>query len=223
MAPNGGLTGPRAGAAPGTARQLIVLLHGYGADGNDLIGLADPYGMAVPTAAFVAPHAPEPCVINPMGRQWFPIPSLDGSAEAAAAHSFGIAVEQLNQFLDAEMDRFDLAASEVALVGFSQGTMMALHVGLRRDSELAGIVGYSGRLLVPERLAGEVRSKPPVLLVHGDVDDLVPVTAVREAADALAAAGVSVTWHISRGTGHGIAPDGLELGRDFLLTRFGVD
>ncbi len=210
------IDGPRAGSRPGGAETLVVLLHGYGADGNDLIGLAGPLGKMLGDAAFVSPHAPESCAVNSGGRQWFPIPWIDGSSEAAMGRSFAAAQDGLNGFLDRELERFSLPASRLALVGFSQGTMMALHVGMRRTEPFACIVGYSGRLLLPERLAKEIRCRPPVLLLHGDADEMVPVDSVHEAASALGGLDVPVRWHVSPGVGHGIDEVGSRLGSQFL-------
>ena len=214
------LTGPRAGAKPSVARRLVVFLHGYGADGHDLIGLSEVFGSALPETAFVAPDGPEVCAVNPGGRQWFPIPSFDGTSESAMARSFEATVSKLHKFLDEEAVRYSFSVDQIALVGFSQGTMMSLHVGLRRDEAVAGIIGFSGRLLVPERLAADIRVRPEVLLVHGDADEMIPVEAIHEARAALAEAEVPVRWHISAGMGHGIAPDGIALGREFLRDRF---
>ena len=211
------IDGPRAGARPGSADALVVFLHGYGADGNDLIGLAGPLEKVLKDTAFVSPHAPESCAVNPGGRQWFPIPWLDGSSEFAMGRSFAAAQDCLNGFLDSEMERHGLPASRVALAGFSQGTMMALQVGLRRTESFACIVGYSGRLLFPERLATEIRSRPPMLLCHGDADEMVPVESLREATAALGTENVPVRWHISPGLGHGIDDAGLQLGSRFLV------
>jgi phospholipase/carboxylesterase len=215
------LTGPERPAASGAADSTVILLHGYGADGNDLIGLAEPLGSHLPNARFVAPNAPEPCRNNPFGYQWFPIPWLDGSSEAeamtAAARSFAL----LDDYLDAVAR--ETPPARTAIVGFSQGTMMALHVALRRAEPVARIVGFSGRLLMPERLPGEIVAKPPVLLIHGDQDEMVPPSSMAEAADALAAAGVSTYTHVSRGIGHGIAPDGLGLALAFLREKLGVE
>ncbi len=211
-----GLDYGRKGPAPGTARRLVVLLHGYGADGADLLGLADVLGPHLPDAAFVAPNAPERCAINPMGYQWFPIPWIDGTAPEAAgasmARSFGI----LDRFLDEVAAAEGLGGAHTALVGFSQGTMMALHVGPRRADPPACIVGFSGRLLAPERLAEEAKARMPVLLVHGDADEVVPYASLAEAQAALEEAGFPVRTHTSRGMGHGIAPDGLAVALAFL-------
>jgi len=211
------IDGPRRPAASGQTRKLVVLLHGYGADGNDLIGLAPYFARAMPDAAFVSPHAPEPCAGSPSGRQWWGIRSFDAEERLRGAQR---AAPGLDRFLDDELKRHRLSEADVALVGFSQGTMMALHVGLRRAKPVAGILGFSGALVAPETLRAEVRSRPPVLLIHGEADDLLPVDSLFEAAQGLAAAGVAAQWHISPGVGHSIAQDGLDLGADFLARAF---
>lgn len=193
---------------PDKAGSVIVFLHGYGADGADLLGLAEPLGHYLPDTAFYAPNAPEPCRNNPFGFQWFPIPWLDGSTEAQARASMEKSVEDVNVFLDGVLAREGLGADRMVVVGFSQGTMMALHILPRRDRAVAGIVGFSGRLLAPELLA-EVKVRPPVLLVHGDQDQMVPFADMGLAERALSGAGFTVGTHAMRGTGHGISPDGL--------------
>jgi len=197
----------------GPARKLVVFLHGYGADGNDLIDLGRMFAPLIPDAAFVSPHAPDPCDQSPMGRQWFPLALGD-------LHAYWRGVEHaapaLQTFLDAELARYALSDRDLALVGFSQGTMMALHVGLRRNGPVAGIVGYSGLLAGPEHLADPGVHRPPVLLVHGDADPIIPVMALQAAVQSLGGAGVLVEWHVSRGLAHGIDEDGLRLGADFL-------
>lgn len=210
------LTGPRRPAASGTADALVVLVHGYGADGNDLIGLADPLAPHLPNVAFVSPNAPQRCTNNPMGYQWFPIPWLDGSSEEAARAGMAEAVIQLDAYLDAAIAAEGVTPDRTILVGFSQGTMMSLHVGPRRTETLGGIVGFSGRLLEGDRIEAEAISKPPVLLIHGDQDDVVPPASLPEAADGLTKAGFTVYTHVSEGTGHGIAPDGLSLALQFI-------
>ena len=216
------LTGPERPAATGPADSIVVFLHGYGADGNDLIGLAEPLAPYLPRTRFVAPNAPDRCPGNPTGFQWFPIPWLDGSPEAvaraAAARSFGL----LDRWLD-DLAGQGIAADRIILVGFSQGTMMALHVGLRRRQPFAGIVGFSGRLLEPERLAAEIGAPCPVLLIHGDQDPVVPFASLGEAAEALAAAGVETATHVSPGLGHGIGPDGLGIALGFIRDRLGIE
>jgi phospholipase/carboxylesterase len=201
---------PTSGRPP---RQLVVLLHGYGADGEDLIGLAPYVARLLPEAAFLSPHAPERCAMQPMGRQWWGIETFSPDERLAGAKR---AAPVLDAFIDAELERYGLDESRLALVGFSQGTMMALHVGLRRERQLACIVGYSGALVAPDRLPQEIRSKPPVLLVHGDRDELLLPDSTLEAVQGLSTAGVNVEWHFSQGAGHTIAQDGLDLGAAYL-------
>ncbi|SNR97179.1 alpha/beta hydrolase [Antarctobacter heliothermus] len=206
----------------GELRSCVVFLHGYGANGADLLGLADPLGEHLPDTLFVSPDAPEACSGAPMGFQWFPIPWIDGSSEEESMAGMARSVDDLNAFLDALMVDEDLLPEQVALLGFSQGTMMSLHVGPRREEELAGIVGFSGRLLAPELLADEVVSRPPVLLIHGDQDDVVPVQSLPQAAEALQEAGFKEVFaHIMEGTAHGIAPDGLGVALAFLRDKCG--
>lgn len=216
------LDGPRLEPRSGTAKQLVVFVHGYGADGNDLIDIGRAWQNLLPDAAFVSPHAPHPCGQAPTGREWFPLTMRDpgerwrGVNEAAPA---------FNAFLDAELARRRLPPSALALVGFSQGTMMSLHVGLRRAVPPKAIIGYSGMLVVPEgvdpeKFAAEIKSRPPVLLVHGDQDQLIPVQALLHAAQGLAALEVPVQWHISPGVGHGIDQEGLRHGGEFLAKAF---
>ncbi len=199
---------------------MVVFLHGYGADGADLLGLADPLAPHLPDTVFLAPDAPEHCAGNPFGRQWFPIPWLDGSSEAAAAAGLAASADDLNAFLDARLADAALQPGRLALVGFSQGTMMALHVAPRRAAAVACVVGFSGRLLHPERLAAEARAKPPVLLLHGDQDNVVPFADLGRAGRALVAAGFATHAHVMKGTAHGIAPDGLSVALGFLRDAF---
>jgi phospholipase/carboxylesterase len=206
-------------AASGRTESLLVFLHGYGADGADLLGLADVLGPHLPGTAFVAPDAPEPCRGAPMGRQWFPIPWLDGSSEAAARQGLMAAAADLDAFLDARLAEAGLAPAALALFGFSQGAMMALQVAPRRAEPVAAVVACSGRLLAPERLAAEVRVRPPVLLMHGDADPVVPFADMAAAGRALDAAGIDTHGHVMRGTGHGIAPDGIGAALAFLRPR----
>jgi phospholipase/carboxylesterase len=205
------LSGPRLPPLRGKATHLVVLCHGYGADGNDLIGLAPHWQRALPTVAFAAPNAPERCAGSPMGYQWFAISRLD---PAEARRGVESAADLLNGFLDAELARLELPHDRLALVGFSQGTMMSLHVGLRRAVKPACIIGYSGML------AGEAppatADTPPVLLIHGDADPMIPVQALFAGAGTLGESGVAVQWHISHGLGHSIDETGLGLGGNFL-------
>jgi phospholipase/carboxylesterase len=206
----------------GETRSCVVFLHGYGANGADLLGLADPLGEHLPDTLFVAPDAPESCAGAPFGFQWFPIPWIDGSSEEESMAGMARAIDDLNAFLDALMVDEDLMPEQVCLFGFSQGTMMSLHVGPRREDELAGIVGFSGRLMTPELLAEETQSRPPILLVHGDMDDVVPVQSLPQAAEALQEAGFKEVYaHIMKGTAHGIAPDGLSVALAFIRDKCG--
>jgi len=204
---------------PRKADSVVVFLHGYGADGADLLGLADPLAPHLPGTAFYAPDAPEACANNPRGYQWFPIPWMDGSSEAQAQASAAESFQDINAFLDKVLADEGLAADRLALVGFSQGTMMALAVAPQRDREIAGVVGFSGRLLDPEG-AGRARVRPPVLLVHGDQDPVVPFDSMEIAGKALQDAGFTVYAHVMKGTGHGISPDGLSVALAFLKERF---
>jgi len=213
----------RAGAAKGKARRLVIFLHGYGANGADLLGLADPLAPHMPDTAFLAPDAPESCAGVPFGYQWFPIPWIDGSSEEQSEAGMLRAVDDLNAWLGSVSADEGVGPERTVLFGFSQGTMMALHVGPRRSPPYAGIVGFSGRLLRPELLEDEAESRPPVLLVHGDADEVVPVQSLPEAGNALSAAGFEVFAHVMKGTGHGIAPDGLSVALAFMRERLGID
>ena len=178
------LDGPRIEPRAGLAKQLVVFLHGYGADGNDLIEIGRAWQGMLPDAAFVSPHAPRPCGQAQVGREWFPLTFREPNERWVGVQA---AAPELDAFLDAELKRCKLPPSALALVGFSQGTMMALHTGLRRATAPAAIVGYSGMLVVPENVdpdtfAAEIVSRPPVLLVHGDEDQLIPVQALFHAA-----------------------------------------
>ncbi len=219
-----GLSGPSLEPRSGKARRLVVFLHGYGADGNDLIEIGRAWQPLLPDTAFMSPHAPEPCGQAPMGRQWFGLTFRDPDERWVGVNK---AAPGLNAFLDAELQRRQLPPDALALVGFSQGTMMSLHAGLRRAVAPAAIVGYSGMFVLPgdgpaEQVAGDIVSRPPVLLIHGDHDDLIPVQALFHAASSLSTLGVPVEWHISQGIGHGIDPEGLRHGGEFLARRFGL-
>lgn len=217
------LNAVRREAKSGETRSVVVFLHGYGANGPDLLGLADPLAEHLPDTLFVAPDAPENVSGMPNGFQWFPIPWIDGSSEEESMRGMDSAVQDLNAFLDALMVDEDVLPEQVVLFGFSQGTMMALHVAPRREDEVAGVVAFSGRLLSPELLADEAVVKPPVLLVHGDQDDVVPPQSLPEAAEALEAAGwQDVYAHVMKGTGHGIAPDGLSVALAFMRDKLGL-
>lgn len=212
----------RKGAERGQARRIVVFVHGYGADGADLLGLADPLAPHLPDTAFFAPDAPEPCAGTAFGRQWFPIPWLDGSSRESAHEGLVRAAVDLNGFLDQRLADEGLTPAELALVGFSQGAMMSLHVAPRRAAAIAGVVSISGRLLEPELLVAETVVRPPVLVIHGDQDPVVPFEDMALAGNALLAAGFETYGHVMKGTGHGIAPDGLGVALQFLRDRFGL-
>lgn len=210
------LDGPRAQPqSGGPARHLVVLLHGLGADGDDLIQLTPYLGQALPDAAFVSPHAPEACDMAPFGRQWF---SLQDQSPAALEAGTRRAAPVLDAFLDAELTAHGLSADRLALLGFSQGGMMALHVGLRRSAAPACICAFSAALPGGERLADEIQGRPPVLLVHGEADEIIPVQALGAAEAALNASGVPVTSERRPGMGHGIDERGIQLAVEMLRT-----
>lgn len=224
------LTGPRLDPRGGPPKQLVVFLHGYGADGNDLIELGQQWRKLLPEASFISPHAPDRCTASPMGRQWFPLSQRPPDDPRGADERWlgaQSARPGIDAFLDAELARLGLDDSKLALIGFSQGAMMALHVGLRRPRAPAAIIGYSGLLVGPEHLS-EAQARdakgqtPPILLIHGDQDPLIPLDAMFIAANDLAAADFPNQWHLSMGVGHGIDGGGLKHGGLFLAKNFGL-
>ncbi|MFN3462531.1 MAG: alpha/beta hydrolase [Terricaulis sp.] len=201
---------PKRGGKPDS---LVIFLHGYGSNGADLISLAPYWADLLPGAAFVSPNAIEPVPMAPGGYQWFPISNLDPHLMEQGAKT---AAQSVDRFIDRELEKYGLTPDRLALVGFSQGTMMALHVGLRREQQIGAILGFSGVLVGGRNLKEHMRSKPPVLLIHGDRDPTIPIPAMFDSAEALAAADHGAQWHISYGIPHSIGPDGLELGGEFL-------
>ncbi len=203
---------PRSGGAPDS---LVVLLHGYGADGRDLIDIGAAWAERLPGAAFVAPHAPDPCGQAPVGRQWFPLAQMDLKEMARGVE---MAAPGITRFLAAELERLALPARRLALVGFSQGSMMALQVALDMAQAPGAVVAYSG--LWAGAATGKARAQggpvPPVLLLHGTEDEVIPADALFASAYGLAAAGVPAEWHLSPGLGHGIDEEGLAIGEDFI-------
>jgi len=213
------IDGPRVAPASGAApTSMVILLHGYGSNGEDLIGLVPYWRDALPGTVFLSPNAPEVCPGAFGGYQWWAISNLDRSARAAGAAR---AAPVLDAFIDAQLARYGLSEDRLALVGFSQGTMMALQVGPRRRRALAGIVGYSGMLADEAGLAEAGLTKPPILLVHGDADPMIPIAAFHQAKAALAGHGFAVESHVSRGLGHSIDAAGLQLGERFLARVLG--
>jgi phospholipase/carboxylesterase len=203
------IDGPRVAPASGReARSIVILAHGYGSNGEDLIGLAPHWRAALPDTVFVAPDAPEPCPGAPGGYQWWPVMNADRTAGVRGAATI------LDAFIDTELARYGLTEDRLALVGFSQGTMLALYVAPRRERQLAGVVGYSGMLIDAD--GADLRTRPPILLVHGDSDPMVPVAAFHNAEAALGRLGFDLSSHVSRGLGHSIDMDGLALGGAFL-------
>ena len=211
------LNGPALAPASGVVKRLVIFLHGYGADGNDLLSLAEM--MELPDTQFISPHAPFPCEMSPFGRQWFsladraPGPMLAGAMTAAPI---------LNAFIDAQMARYSLQANQVALIGFSQGSMMAMYAALRRPDTVAGIVAYSGALIGGDLLGGEATAKPPICLIHGTADEVVPFVAMQAAERQLTAAGIRIEAYARPRLGHGIDPEGIEFASAFLKKVFGV-
>ena len=204
---------PRSGRMP---RQAVVLLHGYGADGRDLIGLGQHWGALMPDALFVAPDAPQRCADNPLGYQWFPL-DLQRTISSVVAGA-PAAREAILGFLRDLWTQTGLTAGDTFLVGFSQGGMMALHAGLSVGEPVLGIVSFSGALVPPEGFGQGHLPKPPVCLVHGDMDQVVDPRLSQEAAIALQAQGYDVTCYCSKGTAHGISPDGLDFATDFMMS-----
>lgn len=215
------LNAHRKPAANGTTGRVMVFLHGYGADGADLFGLADALAPAMPDTVFLAPDAPEPCAVNPMGRQWFGIPHMDGTNAVQAATSMAASTDALSSFLDGVIADEGIPPEKLILFGFSQGTMMSLHHAPKRPEPIGAILGFSGRLIGPDTWAAEVKSRMPVFLTHGDADPVVPFAEMAAAEAALKAADFTVETHVMPGTPHGIAPDGLQAAFDF-LQRHGI-
>ena len=207
---NGSSLQPLAGGSP---KQIVLLLHGYGSNGADLISLAPHWQQTVPEALFLAPNAPQRCGGAGAGYQWWPLWALTPQALASGAAS---AAPALNAFIDRKLTQYGLADAQLAIVGFSQGTMMALHIGLRREKQIAGILGYSGMLTGAAELAHQQITKPPVLLVHGSADPVVPVSALHAAEAALRRLNIEVSTHVSPGLGHSVDSVGLRLGAEFV-------
>jgi phospholipase/carboxylesterase len=221
LALDGPSFGPAAGGAP---QHLVILLHGWGADGNDLIGLAPALAPVLPHAEFLSPDAPFPCEAG-FGRQWFSLgdrsPQGDMSEPVMTARLAAVA-PALDAFIDAELEKRRLGGDKLALVGFSQGTMAALYVGLRRANGPAGVLGYSGHLVAAAALAEDARNRPEILLVHGELDDILPVAATRYAERALKQLGYKATAVYRPNLGHAIDEEGLRRGSAFLRRVLGA-
>jgi phospholipase/carboxylesterase len=213
---NGASLQPLSGTTP---KQILLLLHGFGSSGSDMITLAQAWQQSLPDALFLAPHAPQRCGLG-AGYQWWSLSDITPQALAAGAAQAGPAI---HAFIDRKLQQYGLSDAELAIVGFSQGTMMALHVGLRRPRQVAAIVGYSGMLTGATELRHEQITRPPVLLVHGSHDAVVPVAALHSAESDLKRLGIKVSTHVSSGVGHTVDPVGLRLGRDFVTHALGVN
>ncbi len=207
---SGPIRTPRSG---GKAKQLVILLHGWGADGPNLIDLGDAFAQVLPDAQFIAPNAPYPCEANPYGYQWFSLMNREPEAMLEGVRN---ASEIVNHFIDEQLKELALDNSKLALVGFSQGTMTGLHVALRRSPQMACMVGFSGALMGTETLAEEVTARPPVCLIHGDADDVVPYASLKHATDTLRAHDVSVEDHTRPYVGHSIDMEGMKNAAAFL-------
>ena len=213
------LSGPlRKPASGGAAKQLVVLLHGWGADGPNLIDLADMFAPALPGAQFIAPNAPFPCEANPYGYQWFSLIDRQPQHLLAGVRQ---AADMLNGFLDEQLAALSLDNSKLALVGFSQGTMTALHVAMRRAPQIACVVGFSGSLIAPDELSREIAARPPTCLIHGNADDVVPFASLARAEAALKTHGVPIQAHERPFLGHSIDMDGIRIAGEFLKQHLG--
>ena len=226
------LSGPMLPAASGTTKSVVILLHGYGADGNDLIGLAPHLARALPDTSFYSPNAPYPCEMSPFGRQWFSLAEYDpeflrrapetmSGALKAMAEGARKSAAYVDDFIDHLMEQHDLTADRVALLGFSQGTMMAFQTAPRRKDQIAGVIGFSGALLGEDVFAAELKSRPPMVLVHGVDDPVVPIEASRLAKETLTTYGIDVALHERPGLQHGIDEDGITYAADFLKKHLG--
>ena len=212
------LSGPEFGpASGGKPKQLVILCHGLGADGNDLIGLAPHYAKVLPNAIFVSPNAPFQCDMSPFGYQWF---SLQEHTEEAMLAGAQKAQPILDAFIDQQLAKYKLTERNLALVGFSQGTMVSIFTVPRRKIPVAGVVAYSGRLIGNDLMAQEIRCNPPMVMINGDQDELVPVTLQPAAVDTLRALGVKIESHIRPGLGHSIDDVGIKIAQDFLSALF---
>ncbi len=212
------LSGPEIPSASGTPKRLVIFLHGLGADGNDLLSIGPMLGLPEDTH-FLSPNAPFACDMAPYGYQWF---SLLDRNPARIIHEIAIAAPLLNAYIDAQIARFKLTPKDVALIGFSQGSMMSLYTAPRREAALAGVVGISGALFGGESLATEKRSAPPICLMHGTYDEVVPFAAMGAAESGLKTAGLVVEAHARPGLGHGIDEAGIAAASAFLRRVFGV-
>ncbi len=200
--------------------QIVLLLHGVGADGQDLIGLVPYFQKILPRAIFISPNAPHPFDMAAFGYQWFSLREPTKENRLAGAQE---ASPILENYIDSLLADNGMTESQLAIVGFSQGAMMALHTGLRRSRPVAGILGYSGALVGEDILETELTSRPRVRLIHGDADAVVPPEMLDHAVEHLKANRVPVDGHLISGVGHTMDEEGIKLGMEFLAECFGVD
>lgn len=206
---------PSSGQPP---KQLVVLLHGLGADGQDLFSLAPYIQEVLPEAVVVSPDAPFPCDMAPMGRQWF---SLQERSEEAILKGVQSAEPILLKFIQQQLALYGLQEEDLLLLGFSQGTMLSLYTALRMPKAIAGVLAYSGALVAPQLLSEELKSRPPLCLIHGEDDEIVPFLAFNEALAHLQKHAITVEGFSREGLGHGIDPAGLQIGMQFIASCFG--
>ncbi len=205
----------------GSVKNIVIFLHGYGADGADLFSLSDPLSEQLPDCFFASPDAPRKCGASPFGYEWFPIPEIDGSTIPDMMQALATSEKLIIKLIDSYKKRFALDSSDFVLLGFSQGCMISLNIGLRKLNDLGGIVGISGRLLMPDSLEkDDKKSYPPVVLIHGDADDVVPISSMYEAEKVLNKINVRFSTYVSKNIGHGIAPDGLSKAIEFIKKIF---
>ncbi len=196
-------------AKSGNCKSLVIFLHGYGANGADLIGLSKPLSGHFSDTTFLSPNAFEACPGNPLGFQWFPIDWLYGEKKFNTESEIEAPISILRSWINAQMSDYGVPAAKTVIIGFSQGTMMALHLATRGTDRFAGVVGFSGKLMGSKNLSKKYKTKMPILLVHGTDDEVVPIENLNEASDALLSVGYRTFVHVSKGIGHGIGPDGL--------------
>ena len=194
-------------------RQVVILCHGYGGDGKDISALALNWQRFLPDAIFLCPNAPEVCSVNPQGYQWF---DLTTEKEEVILEKSLVAEEKLNIFLDQVFDNLQLASSNLALVGFSQGCMMTIQVGLKRKKQLNCLIGYSGKVINQKHLSSHVNSKPKIFLMHGENDTIVSPTYLLEAKEYLKKCGINAKTKMFKNCEHRIPVEGSSLGLGFL-------
>lgn len=195
------------------ANYLIVFCHGYGADGKDLINIGNYWQRFLPDFYFTSPNAPNVCSVNPSGFEWFNLMNPDIKNVDLELES---SVLQLTKFIDAKLKDLILDYSKLFLVGFSQGTMMSLHYALTNPNKIAGVIGYSGKIYDPSILENNIKSRPPIFLMHGDDDNIVPLEDMMEAKNFLTKNKVDLKTKIFKGCGHSIPTQGLSLGLEFI-------